>query len=297
MTDTSVLSSLSQALSGLASNARGYLAEVLPKDGDPVTGIVWKPNAVVVSEQTLSDAPEYEVRVGDRAVVAELAGRDPGTNVAVLRLKSEIPNPLPPFAVPSVGALALSLGWSSDGASARLAMVHFAGAAWQSLAGGTIDHRIVLDRNLGPGDDGNAVIGADGALFGMSTLGARRKSLVIPAATVERAATMLLEKGSVERGWLGVALHPVAIPETLRPDASQRVGLMVMEVAAEGPAAKAGVLAGDILLSAGGTPATRPRHIARQLGANSVGKQLALIIARAGSIVTSEATIEARKSA
>jgi S1-C subfamily serine protease len=293
---TSVLIELSQGLTALAAGAGAYVATVSSKDGEAVNGVLWKPNAVVVSEQTLGAASEYEVRVGEKSVSAELAGRDPGTNVAVLRLKEEIPLALPPFAVPSVAALAVVVGRGED-VSARLAVVRGVGPAWQSLAGGTIDQRILLDRTFGPSEDGAAVIGADGALFGIATLGARRQTLVIPAATVERAVIMLLEKGSVERGWLGVALHPVAIPESLRPQSSQRVGLMVMEVMAGSPAEKAGVVAGDILLSAGGTPATRPRHIARQLGANSVGRRLALTIARAGAIVSSEATIEARKSA
>jgi S1-C subfamily serine protease len=107
---------------------------------------------------------------------------------------------------------------------------------------------------------------------------------------------VLLEKGSVERGWLGVALRPVALPEALRPDDSQRVGLMVMDVGADSPAAKAGILAGDILLSAGGAAATRFGKIARQLGANSIGKKIQITLARAGAVVTSEATIAARKA-
>jgi S1-C subfamily serine protease len=292
-----VLNEFSQSLTALAAVARAYIARVSSKDGEAVNGVLWKPNAVVVSEQTLQAASEYEVRVGDKTVSAELAGRDPGTNVAVLRLKEELPAALPPFAVPSVAAVAVALGRAEDGVSARLAVVRAIGPAWQSLAGATIDHRIVLDRTFGPGDDGAAVVAADGALFGIATLGARRQTLIIPAATVERAVTALLEKGGIERGWLGVALHPVAIPESLRPQSSQRVGLMVMEVMAGSPAEKAGVVAGDILLSAGGTPATRPRHIARQLGPNSVGTRLALTLARAGAIVSSEATVEARKSA
>jgi S1-C subfamily serine protease len=107
---------------------------------------------------------------------------------------------------------------------------------------------------------------------------------------------VLLEKGSIERGWLGVALRPVALPESLRPDGSQRVGLMVMDVGADSPAAKAGILVGDVLLSAGGIPATRFGKISRQLGPNSIDTKIEITLARAGAIVTSEATITARKT-
>jgi S1-C subfamily serine protease len=291
----SVLVELSEALSALATAARGFVAHVQTDGGYRLNGVLWKPNAVVVSEQALGDASQYEVTVAGQTVKAELAGRDPGTNVAVLRLEREIAAKLPPFAVPNIGALALVLATESGGITARLTVVHSVGGAWQSLAGGTIDHRIVLDSAFGRSEEGAAVLAADGAILGICTRGAHRQSLVIPASTVERVAGVLLEKGSVERGWLGVSLRPVALPETLQPE-GQRVGLMVMEVGTDSPAAKAGIVAGDILLSAGGAPATRFGRIARQLGSNSIGKSVDITLARAGAIITSQATIAARKS-
>jgi S1-C subfamily serine protease len=164
------------------------------------------------------------------------------------------------------------------------------------MAGGTIDQRIVLDARLGPAEEGGPVLAADGGLIGVSARGVRRETLVIPAATVERAVVALLEKGGVERGWLGVSLHPVALPEPLRPETGQHVGLMVMDVIKDGPAAKSGVLVGDILLSVDGAPAMRPRHVARRLGPDSVGKRIAMMLVRAGAVVTCEAVVEARKS-
>ena len=286
----------SDALSGLAAGARAFLAEIRVPDGRRLSGVLWKANAVVVSEQALPEASEYEVRIADHVVKAHLAGRDEGTNVAVLRLESEIAATLPPPAVPRLGALALALGTSANGITARLAIIRSVGGPWESLAGGTIDHRITLDSPVGASEEGGPVLAADGAILGISTRGAGRQSLVIPASTIERAVGVLLEKGSVERGWLGVALRPVALPETLRPDGSQRVGLMVMDVGADSPAAKAGILAGDILLSAGGVPATRFGKIARQLGPNSIGTKIEIALARAGAIITSEATIAARKT-
>ena len=293
----SPLTQFSNALCELVAGARGFLASARSKDGTQLSGVLWTPNVVVVSEQALPDASDFDVSVGDAASRARLAGRDEGTNVAVLKLDSELPGTLPSHAVPAVGALALALGVGANGPAARLAVVRSVGPAWQSLAGGTIDHRILLDTYLGTTEEGGPVLGADGAIFGIATRGAARQSLVIPASTIERVVPILLKSGAVERGWLGVSLHPVALPETLRTDQSQRVGLMVMDVVANGPAAKAGVLAGDILLAVGGAQATRPGRVARQLGAGSIGRKLELTLARAGAIVTSEAVIEARASA
>lgn len=293
---SSVLSQLSAALSELAAGARPFLASAHSKDGSALSGVLWTPSAVVVSEQALPDGTDFEVTVADGTADAKLAGRDRGTNIAVLKLDRDLPGGLPASAVPKVGALALALGVGANGPAARLAAVRSVGPAWQSLAGGTIDHRIVLDTYLGTTEEGGPVLGADGAILGIATRGAGRQSLVIPASTIERVVPLLLQKGTVERGWLGVSLHPVALPEALRPEQSQRVGLMVMDVVAGGPAAKAGVLAGDILLAVGGTHATRPGRIARQLGADSIGRKLQLTLARAGTILTSEAVIEARAS-
>jgi S1-C subfamily serine protease len=251
----------------------------------------------VVSEQVLPDASDYEVRIGDHTVKASLAGRDPGTNVAMLRLERELTPGLPQFAVPEVGALALVLGGVSNGITAQLTVVRSLGGAWQSLAGGTIDSRIVLDMRLRAADEGGPVLAADGAILGISTCGAGRQSLVIPASTVDRVAAVLLEKGSVERGWLGVSLRPVALPEALRPEGSQRVGLMVMDVGSGSPAAEAGIVPGDILLSVGGSPATRFGKIARQFGADSIGRKVEITLARGGASLTSEVTIAPRKTA
>ena len=295
MADT-ILSRLSEDVSALAAGARSLVAEIRSKEGHRLTGVLWKPEAIVVSEQALPDFPSYEVEIAGETADAQLAGRDPGTNVAVLKLSRSFTAALPAFSVPKPGALAVTTGIGRHGLSVRLTTLRTVGEPWQSMAGGSIDHRIVLDTRLGPAEEGGPGLAADGGLIGVSARGVRRETLVIPAATVERAVVALLEKGGVERGWLGVSLHPVALPEPLRPEGGQHVGLMVMDVIAEGPAAKSGVLIGDILLSVDGAPAMRPRHVARRLGSDSIGKRVALTLVRAGSVVSCEAEIEGRKS-
>ena len=291
---SSVLTQLSESLSQLVARSHGLVAAVRIPGGGLVSGVLWRPDAVVVSEQTLSESPEYEVGIGDRVLKAHAAGRDEGTNVAVLKLAdSDLSPVLPPPAVAQTGSLALLLGASAEGVSARLALIRAAGGAWESLNGGQIDRKILLDVRIGS-EEGGPVLAADGSIYGISTRGARRQSLVIPASTVDRAVTALLEKGAVQRGWIGVALRPVALPETLRPASGQRIGLMVMDVAANSPGAKAGIVAGDIVLSAGGTPVHRFGSITRQLGPASIGKTIELLIARAGATISQQLTIEAK---
>lgn len=290
----SVLSQFSDALSELTANAKDFVASVHTADGRcECSGLLLRPNAVAMSEQVLPDAAAYDVKVGAQAAKAVLAGRDAGTNVAVLKLERDFAFSARATSVARAGALALVLGAAADGVSARLALIRSAGGAWESRAGGMIDQRIELDIRIGS-EEGGPVLAADGSLLGMSTRGARRQSLVIPASTVEQSTVTLLAHGSVQRGWLGIALRPVALPEALRPANGQRVGLMVMEVANSSPGARGGIVAGDIVLSAGGVPATRFGHITRQLGPANVGKPIEIILARAGATVTSTVTIEAK---
>jgi S1-C subfamily serine protease len=292
----SVLVQFSEALSQLAESARAIVTQIRTAKGRGLSGVLWKQNAVVTSEQFLPDGQDYEVSIGGHVVKAQIAGRDQGTNVAVLKLESEVAQALPAFATAKIGALALISSVGANGLATHLATIRSVGGAWQSLAGATIDQRIVLNAPISSSEEGGPVLAADGSLLGMATCGATGQFLVIPAATIDKAVAALLETGSIERGWLGVALRPVALPDALRPEDSQTVGLMVMDVGADSPAAKAGVLAGDIVLSAGGAPATRFGKIARQLGPNSIGKTIDITLARAGTIVTCEAVIGTRPS-
>ena len=120
-----------------------------------------------------------------------------------------------------------------------------------------------------------------GGLLGISTLGPRGRVLVIPAATVESVLDPLLSKGRVERGWLGLALQPVLVPEALQAEAGQSQGLMVMSVSKDGPAARANLHAGDILVKIAGESVTSPPAVAQYLGPETVGKQIELHLIRA----------------
>ena len=141
----------------------------------------------------------------------------------------------------------------------RLGAVHSVGPAWHSRAGGRIDRRIALDIRLEGGEEGGPVLDAAGGLLGISTLGPRRRVLVIPAATVERVLEPLLTTGRIARGWLGAAVQPVLVPEALRAEAGQSLGLMIIGVTRDGPAAQAGILMGDILIAS-----TAPASAARR---------------------------------
>ncbi len=293
---TDILTQLSSALAARATAAQGAVAAIRLSSDRHVSGTLWQPDVVVASEQSLPKGDEFELVVaGGAAVKAKLAGRDPGTNIALLRLAQ----PISPLSLVSGEARAgeLSLALGADGAggvTARLGVINLAGPEWHSVAGGRIDRRIVLDVRLARAEEGGPVFTAAGTFLGISTFGPRARALVIPAATLERIVPLLLKDGHVARGWLGVALHPVAVPDALYEKAGQTSGLMVMSIADGGPAAKAGVVAGDIVLSVNDRPAPGFRKLAAQLASHGIGGPARLRVIRGGTVLSLEAVIEAR---
>ncbi|HXT78378.1 MAG TPA: S1C family serine protease [Acetobacteraceae bacterium] len=289
----SVLDQLSDALAERVA-ATSALAVAIRTGHRHASGILWRPDVVVTSEQTLPDQPDFTVLRGGTEVAAKLAGRDPGTNIALLKLAQTLDGTLPaPAPTPRVGALAVLLGADATGAAtARLGVVHAVGAEWHSLRGGRIDLLLRLDARLGPDEGGPVLLGPH--LLGMSTAGPRRRTLVIPTATIARIIDPLLAEGRIARGWLGVGLQPVAVPDSLRHAAGCDCGMIVMSLASGAPAAQAGVLPGDIVLDIDGTPARRMRALAALLGPERIGQTLTLRLLRAGTVQTVGVPIAAR---
>ena len=300
MTDQpDLLAQFSNALATRVEAAKNAVVAIRLAHGRHLTGMAWRSDIVVASEQSLPRKDEFElVAAGGSVLSAKIAGRDPSTNIAILR-------PATPMASPSItageartGAVALAIGADgAGGASARLGLVNLVGPEWHSSRGGLIDRRIVLDVGVGRREEGGPVVDAGGGCVGMSTFGPRGQVIAIPTATIERVVPQLDKDGRIARGWLGVALQAVAVPDALRESADQSSGLMVMSVVEGGPAAQAGILAGDIILSVDGTSAHRFRKIARHFGADSIGRKVDLRLIRGGAVIAVQTTIAERHAA
>jgi S1-C subfamily serine protease len=294
-TQANSISSLARALEAQVSAAHGLAVAVRNASHRHISAMAWR-GAVVTSEQAVGDRDEYEVVTSSGTTAkAHIAGRDPGTNLLVLKPETSFEAPAAPPASARVGSLALALGSTVDGApTARLGLINAVGPQWYSRAGGRIEQRIALDIRLGRTEEGGPVLDADGALLGMSTLGPPGVVLVIPVATLDRVVPQLLNDGQVARGWLGLGLQPVSIPEPLRAAAGETTGMMVMSIAAGGPGAVAGVTAGDILLTIDGAAMRGMRRVMSQLDDTSVGRTVALRLIRAGEVLTASVLITAR---
>jgi S1-C subfamily serine protease len=289
------LAQLSDALAARAETAQAFVVAIRTQHHFR-SGMLWGGDVVVASEQVFPKVAEAEIRLMDgRDLKATLAGRDPGTNVVALRLEKPVEINPPASTETRLGALVLAVGAAAGATpTVRLGVVRALGPAWHSLAGGLIDRRIGLDFRISSREEGGPVIDASGGLLGMSAAGPRGQGLVIPASTIERVIGPLLATGRVERGWLGVALHPVSLTDPVALQAAQDRGLMVMQVTSDGPAARAGIHAGDILIRVGDAFATDPHQIGRMLGPESVGHNVEVRLIRAGSPLTVGVAVTAR---
>ncbi len=294
-----LLGQFSDALAALTQAARDGVVAIRLGHERHVTGMLWQSGVVVASEQALPRKDDFElVTPGGAIVSARMAGRDSSTNIAILKLSDPIAAPAIGIGEARAGAIALAIGADgTGGVSARLGIINSAGPEWHSSRGGLIDRRIVLDLQLAGREEGGPVFDVSGACLGISTFGPRGQVIVIPTATINRVVPQLERNGRIARGWLGVALQAVAVPEALRENPDQSSGLMVMSVAENGPAAQAGIIAGDIILSIDGTPAYRFRRIARLLGTDSIGRKADIRLIRSGAVITVQTTIAERQAA
>ena len=274
----------SAALAALVTAATPRAVGIRSKGAPLLTGMLWRPDVVIASEQVFPDVGEAEIlHLAGASSRARVAGRDPGTNVVALQLDTPIEIAPPASAKPSHGGLALILSAGLGGPQARLGLVSRLGPAWVSRAGGQIDRHIGLDLMIGARGEGGPVFDAAGGLLGMATAGPDRCGLVIPVATIDRVIGPLLATGRVARGWLGLGMQPIALDDDLATQSGSRRALMVMQVVPDGPAAVAGLMPGDIIVELAGTPVGRLRRIAHLLGHDSIGRDIELGLIRAGA--------------
>ena len=290
------LQPLSQAIETVVAATQDRVVAIRNASRRHVTGMVWQPDVVVTSEQAMGERDEYEIVTADgRSSRAQIVGRDAGTNILALRLSERIDVNATVAASPRIGSLVLALAANVDGTTAvRMGAVRSIGDRWFSRSGGRIEQRIALDIRLQRTEEGGIVVDAVGALIGMSTLGRPGEVLAIPTATLERIVPQLLANGRVVRGWLGVALRPVVVPDALVKQAGQHVAMMVMSLAEHGPAAKAGVTAGDILLTIDGIALRDMRQLLARLSEDNVGKSVELRLIRGGHIIKLDAQVGTR---
>jgi len=291
------LEALSDDLANVVAATSRAVVAVNARHTVPSSGTVWRPGVVVTAAHGIKRDDDITVTAPDgRALPATLAGRDAGTDLAVLTVTGELETATTGAAdVLRVGSLALAVGRSADGSpAATLGVVGALGGAWRTWRGGHVDRYVRLDVALTPGFSGGAVTSASGTVVGIATAGLSRGfGLAIPTATVERVADELLSSGRVARGFLGVGMQPVRLPDALvaAHALGGEAGVIVLGVEPDGPAARGGLLIGDVVVALDGKRVEDTDDVQAALSGDRIGTELRVRVVRAGALAELGVTV------
>jgi S1-C subfamily serine protease len=287
---SNALVTLSNEFAATVERAGKYVVSVHGHSRMSSSGVLWKPGVIVTADHTVRRDEDLRATLPDgRTVTAELAGRDPGTDLAVLKVEAGSAAEVDETSAPKAGDIVFAVGRTRNtGVSAVMGIISGIGGPWNTWRGGRLDPFIRLDLRLYPGLSGAAIVNAAGKLIGIGSAGLSRSSpLAVPAATVARVAKELLEKGHIARGYLGIGLQPVALPEHLKTSLNlpEARGLIALSVEQTGPCGKAGVVIGDILVTLDSKPMRETADVQAFLFPEYVGKTVRASIIRGGGLI------------
>jgi S1-C subfamily serine protease len=281
------LAEISQAIAAEVSRAAPLLAAIRIAPGRHVSGVGWPPDLVITADPALPPQESYAVVLpGGEVVAGFVLRRHAPARLVALRLPgTTIASRLRPANPPEVGALALVVGANADASpTARLSAVH----SVETEGNG----RLSLDAAPGTLADGSLVLDSEGALLGLCTGDAEGESRLASCSEILELVGMPAEAVAPIIGWIGASLQPVIIGRELRAIAGQAKGRLVVSLAPHGPAHRAGIRTGDVLLAIDGQPVNGRGTVRRLLETGRIGQQLELRLARAGQIATRHVVIE-----
>jgi S1-C subfamily serine protease len=288
---------LSNALAGAVDRAAGAVFSVHGRPRLPSTGVQWRAGLIVTANHTVEPDREVTVTAPDgRTLSAQVIGREPRLDIAVLRAEVS--------AVPAadvgddgdlrIGHWVLAVGFGPR-ASAGIVSALDVRSSRQHVAG----EMLAVDLTLYPGFSGGPLVDVLGRVVGITTSGASRHlQCAVRAAAVTRLAEHVVRGGKIPRAYLGVGTQSVVLPDLLRErlTLAQRTAVVVVNVTSDSPAAAAGFVIGDVIVSIAGHAITEPGDLVAVLHPDRVGKTVTTKILRGGEPRELEVTVGERPS-
>jgi len=283
------LLNLSTELAGSVERASASVVAVHARRGVGSSGIVWRENSILTSSDGIRVEEGIKLVLPDgRTSEARLRGRDWGTDLAVLEADTSglQPREFDADTALKPGQLALAVGGTvNTGPIASFGIISGVAGEWKTWRGGKIDPFVRLDVSAYPTLSGGAVLDAGGNLIGLLSTGLSRSSVfALTRGTIDRIAGKLSQQGYVSRGFLGVALQPVTLPQDVKEKLQQDTGIMLLGIEPGGPAAVGGLMLGDVLLAADGRSLAQPEALAELLEQTPADQVVKFRVLRAGAV-------------
>jgi len=284
------LAELSSQLASAVETAGNSVVAIHARRRIPSSGIVWRDGVIVSASHTVRKDDEIEITLpSGESATATVAGRDAATDLVALRVKGAKSHVASRGGADAlrVGSLVLAVGRPGRNVSASFGIVSAVGEGWRTWQGARVDRVLRLDVAIYDGFSGGPLVDASGAVLGVNNSAlARGTPMALPASAVDRVLDELLERGHVRRAFIGVAVHPVALSAAVvkQHQLPHEAALVVMSVAENAPADKAGVSVGDVLVEANGQPLRRPTDLLDALSSVREGDSLALKLLRGGNL-------------
>jgi S1-C subfamily serine protease len=299
---TSDLTSFSDQLADAVQTAGAGTVRVQARRGPAASGVVLAADLILTADHVIDQSREDQIRVGlpdGSEAAATLVGRDPATDIAVLRIANATLTPAHAAeGAPRTGALALVVARPGAQPNASLGLVTGLAGPARTRRGGMLESFIQVDAVLYPGFSGGPLVDTQGHVLGMITsgLGFGGPAVAIPWSLAQQTAQTIGQHGKVPRGFLGIGSQPVALsPAAKELAGGQERGLLVVQIAENGPAAQGGVLQGDILIRLDGANVTSADDLQGMLGTNRVGSTVTASVVRGGELKDVSLTVGSRE--
>ncbi|HEY8446073.1 MAG TPA: trypsin-like peptidase domain-containing protein [Thermomicrobiales bacterium] len=300
-TGAGMLTRLSDELAAAVERAGAGTVTVYSRQRLPGTGIIWSEDGLIVTAHHIIEQPD-DITIGlpdGRTVPATLIGRDPGSDVALLRAQvSGLTPPARSTATVRPGNLVLAVGRPGpSGPMASFGVISSVGGVWRTHRGSHVEGYIRADVAMLPGFSGGPLIDGAGQVLGMNTsmLG-RGGGLTIPTAAIDAIVAALQTHGKIQRGYLGIGAQAVALNPRLTQaiGVSQERGLVVVSLDPEGPAERDGLMQGDIIVAINGEPVGSVEELQDKLSGDIVGRAVPIRLIRGGVVQDVHVTIGER---